>query len=48
VSEVPVEIGHRSALQAEVLSGLTVGDQVIVHPPTNINADATITVRNES
>ena len=28
----PVEIGRRGGLEAEVLSGLAEGDEVIVHP----------------
>ncbi|MDZ4699348.1 MAG: efflux RND transporter periplasmic adaptor subunit [Rhodothermales bacterium] len=31
-----VEIGHQAGLTAEVLSGLSEGDEVIVHPPNNL------------
>ncbi|MEZ4702945.1 MAG: HlyD family efflux transporter periplasmic adaptor subunit [Rhodothermales bacterium] len=31
-----VEIGHQAGLTAEVLSGLSEGDQVIVHPPNTL------------
>ncbi len=33
---VPVAVGHRSALEAEVLSGLREGDRVIVHPSDQV------------
>ena len=33
---VPVRIGHRSARAAEILSGLSEGDQVILHPSDRI------------
>jgi multidrug efflux pump subunit AcrA (membrane-fusion protein) len=32
VRRVPVTLGHRGALDVEVLSGLGVGDVVVVHP----------------
>jgi len=34
VRRVPVTLGRRGALDAEVLSGLGVGDVVVVHPVT--------------
>lgn len=33
-----VEIGHRSLLKAEVLSGLEAGEEVIVHPPEELES----------
>lgn len=33
----PVKIGHRNGLAAEVLSGLTAGEQVITHPDNSIS-----------
>jgi HlyD family secretion protein len=33
----PVEIGHRSGLAAEILSGLREGEQVITHPDETVN-----------
>ena len=41
-----VEIGHRNSLAAEVLSGLTEGVEVIVHPGDNLRDGAA--VRRES
>ena len=35
--ERPVSIGHRNAQQAEVLSGLTDGDSVILHPADELH-----------
>lgn len=32
----PVEIGRRNGLEAEVLSGLSVGDEVVIHPSDKI------------
>ncbi len=32
----PVDIGHRNGQAAEVLSGLSSGDRVIVHPPDSV------------
>ena len=31
-----VEIGHRNALEAEVLGGLTPGEEAIIHPPNDL------------
>lgn len=41
----PVEVGHRSGLQAEVVSGLQEGDRVIVHPAENLEDGARVSVR---
>ncbi len=37
-----VEIGHRNALEAEVLGGLTPGEEVILHPPNDLKDDAPV------
>jgi HlyD family secretion protein len=37
-----VEIGHQSGLAAEVVSGLSEGDQVIVHPPSDLEEGARV------
>lgn len=43
--QVPVEIGNRSGLEAEVVSGLTEGQQVIVHPSDEIEDGAKVAQR---
>jgi HlyD family secretion protein len=40
-----VAVGHRGELEAEVRSGLSSGDNVIVHPPENLKPDAKVKVR---
>ena len=40
-----VTIGERNSLEAEVLSGLDAGQQVIVHPPDALEAGATVKPR---
>ncbi len=40
-----VEVGHRGALETEVLNGLTEGDVVIVHPPDTLSDNARVEVR---
>lgn len=40
-----VEIGHQSGLHAEVLSGLSEGDQVIVHPSDDVKEGADVRQR---
>jgi len=42
-----VELGHRTDDAAEVLSGLTVGDQVILYPGDRVTAGTTIELRDE-
>lgn len=37
-----VEIGHRNDAQAEVVSGLAAGDEVILHPPNQLAAEARV------
>ena len=41
----PVEIGHRNNRVAEVISGLTVGDQVILHPSDRIKDGTRVSER---
>lgn len=41
-----VEIGQRNSLAAEVLSGLTEGDAVILHPSDKVREDATVRTRD--
>lgn len=43
---VPVQVGHRSTLEAEVLSGLSPGDRVILHPSDKIQDGVAITPRS--
>ena len=43
---VPVEIGQRNRLSAEVVSGLAVGDQVIAHPSDDVSDGVGIAPRN--
>jgi HlyD family secretion protein len=43
----PVEIGHRSGLTAEILSGLEEGEAVIPHPDDSIG-DGTLVERRAS
>lgn len=40
-----VEIGHRSAAEAEVLQGLSEGETVILHPPKAISDGTRITIQ---
>lgn len=44
---VQVEIGRRTALQAEVLSGLEAGDRVVLYPADRIEEDTRIADRAE-
>jgi len=41
----PVQIGHRSADETEVLSGLAAGDRVILHPGDRVEEGARVQVR---
>jgi HlyD family secretion protein len=41
----PVRIGHRSADETEVLSGLAAGDRVILHPGDRVEEGARVEVR---
>lgn len=40
-----VEIGHRGALETEVLDGLQEGESVVVHPPDTLSDNARVEVR---
>lgn len=44
----PVKIGHSNGLEAEVLDGLTEGDQVIVHPGEEVAEGVQIRIRTNS
>lgn len=37
-----VEVGHRNETEAEIKSGLSEGDRVIVHPPSELRAGMTV------
>jgi len=43
----PIEIGHRNGVAAEVLSGLSVGEQVVVHPGDALTDGSRVTARAE-
>jgi HlyD family secretion protein len=43
----PVEVGHNSGLDAEILHGLVAGEQVIVHPSDNVADASRIAPRNQ-
>jgi HlyD family secretion protein len=45
---LPVRIGHRSALEAEVLAGLRPGDEVVVHPSDQVADGVSVTPAVES
>lgn len=42
---VPVEIGHSNGIAAEVLGGLSAGQEVILHPPDTVEDGARVRVR---
>jgi HlyD family secretion protein len=42
-----VEVGHRSGLTAEILSGLAVGEQVIPHPSNDIEDGTEVILQGE-
>jgi HlyD family secretion protein len=44
--QTKVEIAHNNGTAAEVLSGLTEGQRVIVHPPDSITGGATVRAAN--
>ncbi len=43
----PVEVGHRSGLKAEVLSGLDPGESVIIHPDDELEDGVQVQLRSE-
>ncbi len=45
--KTPVGIGHRNAAYAEVLHGLALGDQVIMHPGDNVADGVTVSARED-
>jgi len=44
---VPVEVGHRNTLEAEITKGLSVGATVILHPANDLKEGARVTPRGE-
>jgi HlyD family secretion protein len=40
-----VEIGHRGALETEILKGLQEGESVVVHPPDTLSDNARVEIR---
>ena len=42
-----VKIGHRNSRVAEVMSGLSAGDRVILHPSDRIKHGVTVSAREE-
>jgi HlyD family secretion protein len=45
---IPVEIGHRNDQTAEVLSGLSEGDRVVLHPSDRVTDEARVVERKTS
>jgi HlyD family secretion protein len=43
---MPVQIGQRNNRVAEVISGLTVGDQVVLHPSDRIQEGVSVFERD--
>ncbi len=43
--QTTVQIGQRSAIEAELLSGLTEGDRVIVHPGDTVEDGVAVSQR---
>ncbi len=43
----PVEVGHRSGLKAEILSGLDPGESVIIHPDDELEDGVQVQLRSE-
>jgi HlyD family secretion protein len=42
---VPVELGRRNGLEAQVVSGLEAGQEVVVHPSDSLEDGARVVVR---
>jgi HlyD family secretion protein len=42
-----IELGHQTAQEAEVISGLHPGDRLIVHPPDTLADDVRVVVRSD-
>jgi HlyD family secretion protein len=40
-----VEVGHRTAAEAEITAGLAAGDRVVLHPPNELRDGVRVTVR---
>ena len=43
----PVEVGHRSGLKAEILSGLDSGESVIIHPDDELEDAVQVQLRSD-
>jgi HlyD family secretion protein len=43
----PVEIGQRNQLEAQILSGLSAGQTVVLHPPDTLTDDTRVRVRSD-
>jgi HlyD family secretion protein len=41
-----VEVGHRNALEAEILSGLQIGEQLVLHPASEVGDGVSVTFRS--
>lgn len=42
-----VEVAHTNGIDAEILSGVTEGQRVILHPPDTVRDDASVTARED-
>lgn len=42
---VPIQIGQRNDLEAEVIDGLTAGDRVVLHPSDKVTAGTALKER---
>jgi HlyD family secretion protein len=43
--QTAIQVGQRNAIEAELLSGLTEGDRVIVHPGDTVDEGVAVTPR---
>jgi HlyD family secretion protein len=41
----PVEVGHRNALETEIIGGLKPGEEVILHPANDLKEDVVVAGR---